>query len=549
LAGPFGVEIRDAKTLDLRKDVEYDEETISADSHPSDHSFIFLSRSGTVEEWNLADNTHRYYRHELPEEDIKDDKWTGSVAYSPDGTRIVCYWGGVDAILVWSNKDCSQPPMKIQTPAMNFKTFSFISDGIHIDALFSTTDDVALVKRWNVDSGEEVNSLEIKSEEITTAVFSKNNAVLITGHLNKICVWNLDGNCITQSNSITGDWGNVTAIDATQAGDIIASGGDDAVIRLWDASSLAPLASYPSHTRYSLRFSPQGDRLASISLDKTLRVWDTSKEAFHLKSSSHPLENVTFSPNGEYVAASSGKDIFLWDGRKGTYLTTFTGHSQVIKSLAFVKHLSLLASFSSADGVFLWDVERRWTQPKTLEKSQTIGSHDTLNIVVNPLGYNIAVVFGDSSNENAQHQYSFKARIWYVPMYWTDSTEIGYETGCRMRCEGLRPHFIQFAELKSLAVVRYFQPRYESKITILGLCSDTLEECDYNEAIHLASNPAYFVEASWIVSKRTGKRLLWLPENRRPIPGEYTVYGNIIAVGSKTGELSLLDMSYLETQR
>jgi WD40 repeat protein len=280
-----------------------------------------------------------------------------------------------------------------------------------------------------------------------------------------------------------------------------------------------------------------------------MRVWNTSTEAFYPKSrptSSRPLRNISFSPNGEYVAASSGKDILVWDGRKGTYLTTFTGHSQVIKSLAFVESLSLLASFSSADGVFLWDLKQSLTHPKTLGNSQTIGSHDNLIIVANAVGDQLAVVFGENFYKNMPFQYSFKVRIWRV----RESPEIGYEPPCDDKCfEGSRPHFIRFPQCEHLARVRYFQPGYESKITVLDLDSDTLEECDYNEAIHSASKPAYSVEARWIVSNRTGKHLLWFPESKEPIFRGYAVRGDIVAVYSKTGELSLLDVSSLETQR
>jgi WD40 repeat protein len=548
LAGPFGVEIRDAATLDLRKNFEYAEETTSANFHPSNHSFVFLSRNGTVEERSLIANTHRRYRCELPEEDIKDDTWISSVAYSSDGTRIVCYWGGVDAILVWSNKDCSQSPMKIPTPAMTFKTFSFISDGMHIDALFSATDNLPVLKRWNVDSGEEVNSLEISSEEITTAVFSKNNTVLITGYINKICVWSLDGNCITQLNTITGNWGDITAIDVTQSGDIIASGGVDTVIRLWDASSLAPLAFYPGHTRSikSLRFSPQGDRLVSISFDNSTRVWHTKKEDLHLTSSNNSriLKNAVFSPNGEYIATSAGSDILVWDGKKGTYLTTFTGHSEVIRSLGFSKDGSLLASVSSVDGVFLWDVRKKGTVPRTLPDSNRIGSHTLFSIAANTTGDQLAVIYGDDCIENNRPEYSFWVGTWDLSTYkGEESSEVGIKMLQSKHIIGFRPHFVRFSPREALVLVRYFELKYESKVVIWDCPSDTMEAHDYDEDRHSASKPDFSIEENWIVSNRTGRQMLWLPESRKPFYRVFTARGNLVAIGSETGELSLLDMS------
>ncbi len=69
--------------------------------------------------------------------------------------------------------------------------------------------------------------------------------------------------------------GAVRALAVTPDGRLIASGGPDGVVRLWNLDTHAPLANLGGHHRRvtGLSFFPDSRRLASAGRDGSLRIW------------------------------------------------------------------------------------------------------------------------------------------------------------------------------------------------------------------------------------------------------------------------------------
>ena len=59
-------------------------------------------------------------------------------------------------------------------------------------------------------------------------------------------------------------------------GTLLASGSQDGTVRLWDAATRNPIATFEGHTSgvNSVSFSSDGSLLASGSWDRTVRLWD-----------------------------------------------------------------------------------------------------------------------------------------------------------------------------------------------------------------------------------------------------------------------------------
>jgi WD40 repeat protein len=154
---------------------------------------------------------------------------------------------------------------------------------------------------------------------------------------------------------------NATAIAYSPDGKILASGGHDNAIRLFDAASgkeirrllghkprsysptpdpansFNPVDALVSATGEggvnSVAFSPDGKVLASGGWDDTVRLWDvaTGKELRKIDAHKAMVGRVVFSPDGKILASRGGLDgtVRLWDPTTGTQLQKFVGLSNV----------------------------------------------------------------------------------------------------------------------------------------------------------------------------------------------------------------------------
>ena len=97
----------------------------------------------------------------------------------------------------------------------------------------------------------------------------------------------------------------VYAVAYSPKGDLIATGGDDKLVKFWNPADGKELRKGAGHGAaiYCVVFSPDGTKLASGSVDKTIRLWNVADGKEINKLDGHP-DDVYSSPSAPTASGS-----------------------------------------------------------------------------------------------------------------------------------------------------------------------------------------------------------------------------------------------------
>ncbi len=146
---------------------------------------------------------------------------------------------------------------------------------------------------------------------------------------------------------------------AIGANGLLASGGEEPKIHLWDLRSrgLAGLLEGHDDAVRALVMTPDSSHLISGGDDGTIRLWNlqTLREIQCLEAHEGPVRALALSPDGRLLA-SGGDDntVRLWSFPEGQLLQELHGHQKAVNAMAVSPQGRLLASAGTDHKVRLW---------------------------------------------------------------------------------------------------------------------------------------------------------------------------------------------------
>ncbi|MGY5874648.1 MAG: WD40 repeat domain-containing protein [Candidatus Thorarchaeota archaeon] len=166
-----------------------------------------------------------------------------------------------------------------------------------------------------------------------------------------------------------------TSLAFSPKGDIVASGGVDRVVKLWDIRTGTQIATLEGHTYpiLSLSFSPDGTGLVSASGDTTLITWDVDnhQKLHQMKGHSLYVVSCDWSPTENLiVSASVDATIILWNSETGELKKQVEEHRTAVQSVRFSPDGTNLVSGSSDQTMKVWEVSEN-----NLELDRTLRGH------------------------------------------------------------------------------------------------------------------------------------------------------------------------------
>jgi WD40 repeat protein len=211
---------------------------------------------------------------------------------------------------------------------------------------------------------------------VSNVAFSPDGKVLATGgDENDIYLWDVEKRELLTR--LSGHQAFIYSLDFSAGGaqGVLASGDKNGNIILWDVSNKTQLASFAASAdpAWAVDFSPDGKTLA-VSSKNTILLWDVSDSrnpnSIGQLAGGHQdnadIYAVAFAPPDGKTLASAGTDttITLWDVAAQKPLGPFTAPDDRrprfgIRTLAFSPDGSLLASGGDDANIYLWDVEKR----------------------------------------------------------------------------------------------------------------------------------------------------------------------------------------------
>ncbi|NEO88478.1 MAG: protein kinase, partial [Spirulina sp. SIO3F2] len=176
--------------------------------------------------------------------------------------------------------------------------------------------------------------------------------------------------------TLTAHHGPIQAIACHSQLPLLATGGADRQIYLWQANQQQPIAKLEGHRSIvtAIAFAPHTEMLISGSWDYTLRCWQDEQEIHRYDAHTGWVTSLVCSPDGQTVASgSTDRSVRLWDVASGTVQQILTGPQEGIYSLTMHPEGNLLAAGTADATIYLWSIPGD-TPPRSL-----IGHQDAVH--------------------------------------------------------------------------------------------------------------------------------------------------------------------------
>ena len=164
------------------------------------------------------------------------------------------------------------------------------------------------------------------------------------------------------------DWAPENRHEAASYQSLIASGGDDGTVQIWDAMTGRKLSTYRGHSGgvSAIAWSPDRKWIASASIDCTVQVW--SADSMRKVSYTRHSDKVTAlawsptryaSPPGHgYLIASASADstVQIWDATTGHRKFIYRNHVYPVHAVAWSPDGQYIASAGEDMAIQVWKV-------------------------------------------------------------------------------------------------------------------------------------------------------------------------------------------------
>ena len=270
---------------------------------------LAASEDGSVRAWKLPGGELAFtggHTQELTFLDFSRDRERFSTA-APDGMRI---WRSADGTLLYSAASFDAQPLALGPEGAQFA--QVVPGGMRL-----------------VDVQTAATLFRIDGDIFGVLLSNRGRELITAGANGQIARWRSDQRPLGQG--WHGDrlldsrvsWRNSVDFALLPGGQVV-SGGQDGKLRLWQATNLAPVASFDSLGAAITRVSASADglRVAASTLSGVIEVWNpqTRERLRRFELPGRFISNLRISPDGRHLFAADRGDVgHLWDVDSGEH--------------------------------------------------------------------------------------------------------------------------------------------------------------------------------------------------------------------------------------
>ncbi len=155
--------------------------------------------------------------------------------------------------------------------------------------------------------GNRQKPLQAHSKGLFSAAFSIDNKIVASGGGDGLVkIWDAESQKLLHT--LSGHSRYVLSVALSKAGNLVASGGADKVVRIWNTSNGSKQAAFEGHQKdiEGVAFIDGDARVVTVSEDKTLRVWDIATRQLVLTAVFYADGDfVAYTPDGRYTGTTA----------------------------------------------------------------------------------------------------------------------------------------------------------------------------------------------------------------------------------------------------
>ncbi|MGI9061515.1 MAG: protein kinase domain-containing protein [Ktedonobacteraceae bacterium] len=214
-----------------------------------------------------------------------------------------------------------------------------------------------------VPVGTPIFTYRVQKSGVKAVAWSPDGKLIASGGIDHtVHIWNAVSGDEILKPPYSGHSAELNAVAWSPDGKFIASGGGDKTVRVWNAATgkdlLPPYTQHQATVR-SVSWSPDGKFIASGSEDKTVHVWNAAS-GIDLPFSpytdySGKVISVAWSPDGQYIASGSlDSTVKIWSLATKKLIRTYSHHTNQVWSVGWSHDGQRIASASVDGTVQIW---------------------------------------------------------------------------------------------------------------------------------------------------------------------------------------------------